>query len=260
MMVASNVKPLFGGPQETKHCEIHGDYDSTKIEVAGREIWSDCPSCARKKIDYEDKRLRQAAIRAQEQAKAQQLFGRAAIPKRFVTRTLESYTARTEGETKALNAASKYVQNWDENRDNGTSLIFTGNPGTGKTHLAVGIARKVMEQSGTAMYTRVIEIAQSVKETYSGNGRTERQVIRSFSDPDLLIIDEVGRQYGTDAEKMYLFEVINARYEECKPTILISNLNINQLKEYIDPAAMDRLREGGGRMIAFDWDSSRGNF
>lgn len=257
-MGASNVRQLFGGPKEIKNCASHGEHESTLIRIAGREIWSECPKCAREKIDKEDKQLRADAFRAQEQAKAQQLFGRAAIPKRFITRTLDNYVAKNEGETKALNAVTRYVQNWSENRENGASLIFTGNPGTGKTHLAVGIARKVMELSGTAMYTRVIEIAQAVKETYTGGGKTERKVIRSFADPDLLIIDEVGRQYGTDAEKMYLFEVINARYEECKPTILISNLNINQLKEYIDPAAMDRLREGGGRMIAFDWDSNRG--
>lgn len=257
-MVASNVRALFFGPKELKSCAAHGDYESTLIKLAGRERWSDCPSCAREKIEQEDQRLREEAIRAQEQAKAQQLFGRAAIPKRFLTRTLDNYTANGEGEKIALSAVTRYVENWQQNKENGASLIFTGNPGTGKTHLAVGIARKIMESSGTAMYTRVTEIAQSIKETYSGNGKTERQVIRSFANPDLLIIDEVGRQFGTDAEKMYLFEVINARYEECKPTILISNLNINQLKDYIDPAAMDRLREGGGRMVVFDWDSSRG--
>lgn len=257
-MAGSNVRQLFSGPTESKRCEHHGDYESTLISIAGRDMWSSCPACAKEKIQQEDKRLREEAFRAQEEARAQQLFGRAAIPKRFLSRTLDNYTVKSEGEKKALSSVTRYVENWEQNRESGASLIFTGNPGTGKTHLAVGIARKVMELSQTAMYTRVVEISQAVKETYSGNGKSERQVIQSFAVPDLLIIDEVGRQFGTDAEKLYLFEVINARYEECKPTILISNLNINQLKEYIDPAAMDRLREGGGRMIAFDWDSNRG--
>jgi DNA replication protein DnaC len=257
-MGSSNVKSLFGGPVEEKHCDAHGPYKSTKMVLSGREIWSDCPICSKEKIAEEDKKIRQEAFRAQEQAKAQHLFGRAAIPKRFVSRTLENYVAKSEGQIKALSASTRYADSWKENLENGTSLIFTGKPGTGKTHLAVGIARKVMELSGTAMYTRVIEIAQAVKETYSGNGKSERQVIRDFAQPDLLIIDEVGRQFGSDAEKMYLFEVINARYEECKPTIVISNLGVERLKEYVDDAAIDRLREGGGRMVVFDWESSRG--
>ena len=44
-----------------------------------------------------------------------------------------------------------------------------------------------------------------------------------------------------------------------KPTILLSNLNIEGLGEYLGERVMDRLREGGGKMIAFDWDSYRRN-
>ena len=49
-------------------------------------------------------------------------------------------------------------------------------------------------------------------------------MVAGFIRPDLLILDEVGVQFGSETEKMILFEIINGRYEQLKPTIVISNL------------------------------------
>ena len=76
--------------------------------------------------------------------------------------------------------------------------------------------------------------------------------------PDLLILDEVGVQFGSDAEKLILFEIINTRYQDMKPTILISNLTLVELGKYIGERVVDRMREGGGAILSFDWDSYRG--
>ena len=78
-----------------------------------------------------------------------------------------------------------------------------------------------------------------------------------FINPDLLILDEIGLQHGSEAEKIILFEILNERYMQCKPTILISNLDINDLKEYITERVIDRMREGGGQKIVFNWESNR---
>ncbi|EIG27035.1 hypothetical protein HMPREF1054_2009, partial [Haemophilus paraphrohaemolyticus HK411] len=50
---------------------------------------------------------------------------------------------------------------------------------------------------------------------------------------------------------------INERYEAMKPTILISNLSQQELGAYVGERIVDRMREGGGAMIAFDWESYR---
>lgn len=65
-------------------------------------------------------------------------------------------------------------------------------------------------------------------------------------------------QFGSDAEKLILFEIINGRYEAVKPTILLSNLNIDGLKGYMGERVVDRLREGG-KADRFDWPSYRLN-
>lgn len=109
------------------------------------------------------------------------------------------------------------------------------------------------------MFTSVIRAVRSVKETFGkGVERTEAQVLRDLVEPDLLILDEVGVQFGSDAEKLILFEIINGRYESRRPTIIISNLAIGELEKYLGARAVDRLREGGGKVVVFDWESYRG--
>ena len=76
--------------------------------------------------------------------------------------------------------------------------------------------------------------------------RTEAEVIRIYTDPELLIIDEVGVQFGSEAEKLILFEIINTRYERMMPTILISNLPKDELSAFIGERVIDRMNDGGG--------------
>lgn len=78
-----------------------------------------------------------------------------------------------------------------------------------------------------------------------------------YTDKDLLIIDEVGVQFGSESEKIILFEIINERYEQMKPTILISNLSEDELSRYVGERIIDRMREGKGAVINFDWESYR---
>ena len=90
--------------------------------------------------------------------------------------------------------------------------------GTGKNHLALAIARHaITEHQSSAIFTTALKIAREYKSTWSKNStRTEDEVIRQFTKPDLLIIDEVGVQFGSEAEKMIMFEIINTRYERMK--------------------------------------------
>ena len=114
-----------------------------------------------------------------------------------------------------------------------------------------------MEQGRIAVFTSVINAIRRVKDTYRRDSGQSRQVVAGFIRPDLLILDEVGVQFGSETEKMILFEIINGRYEQLKPTIVISNLAKDALTDYLGERVVDRLREGGGRMLIFDWPSYR---
>lgn len=233
-------------------CDYHPNYISTLI--AGR--WSECPKCVQEKIDYEMSEAGKKAAAERLAAQSQYLLKKAAIPPRFSDRSLENFIASNEGQQKALGTAQAYVN--DFTKTSGQSLILCGGVGAGKTHIAVGIAHELIARQCQCIFTSVIGAVRSVKETYNRNSEiTEREAIDNLIKPDLLILDEVGVQFGSDTEKLILFEIINGRYENRKSTIVISNLAMTALADYLGERVIDRLREDGGKLVVFDWPSFR---
>jgi DNA replication protein DnaC len=137
-------------------------------------------------------------------------------------------------------------------------MVFCGKPGTGKTHLACGIGRNLINKFRSVQFLTVLSAIRHIKDTYRRDSeRTEQEAINDLLQPDLLILDEIGAQLGSEHEKMLMFEVINERYQQCRSTILISNLNADELTDFLGDRVMDRFRESGA-VVAFDWASHRG--
>jgi DNA replication protein DnaC len=188
-----------------------------------------------------------------------ELTGAAGVPLRFQDRGFDNYHADSRGQRHALALCEKFATNWLELYEKGTSLILTGGPGTGKTHLACAIANAIINEHLTAVrFIAVTAMLRRIKETYGGHTEaTEAKVIDGFSTCDLLIIDEIGVQVGSEHEKLLLFEVLNNRYGSLLPTILLSNMSSDDLEPYLGHRIMDRFRESGA-VIPFDWESHRG--
>ena len=246
-------------PQKEKHCSKHGYYVSTNYIG---DYWTECPECmtlVKKKRENEEKLKYIALAEERQQRRWAAKVGSAAIPERFKDRTLDSYVAKTSGQQKALAFATEYAENFDLVLKEGRSAIFVGKVGTGKTHLAIGIALSIMQQQRSALFVTVQRLIRRVKDSWHTKEETESQVIDVFASPYLLVLDEVGVQFGSEFEKQVLFDVLNTRYENRKPSILLSNIPKEQLSDYLGERVTDRLRENGGKVIGFDWDSYRRN-
>ena len=159
----------------------------------------------------------------------------------------------------AKKICQRYADKWLERFKLGGGLVFCGKPGTGKNHLACAIANSVIENHQSDVYlTTVMRIIRKVKSTWGKDSDlTEEDAIKFYCSKSLLIIDELGVQFGTESEKIILFEIINERYEQMRPTILISNLTEEELGKYIGDRIIDRMKEGQGAVIKFDWESYR---
>jgi DNA replication protein DnaC len=112
---------------------------------------------------------------------------------------------------------------------------------------------------GTAMYLRAGDMIRRVRGTWrKDSDQSEEEVLNLLgADLDLLIIDEVGVQRGTEDEQMTLFDVLDRRYSELRPTILLTNLGGRAFADFLGPRIMDRLRERAV-FVPFRWDSYRG--
>lgn len=238
-------------------CEQHGEYEGRMFSVANKMVKSLCPACVQAKHQRK-KELDQKILLQCKQQKIQSLANYAGIPERFKNHNFDNFNIQHEGEKRAHQIALAYAKQFEERLTAGGGLLLTGYPGTGKTHLAVAIANHVMHSGRSVLFTTVMRALRSVKDSYHRDAvKTEQAAINLFCVPDLLILDEVGVQFGTPAEQLILFEILNGRYEAVLPTIVISNVCEEDLKIYMGERVIDRLREGGGASISFEWDSYR---
>lgn len=242
-------------------CETHGNFEQKVFPVLGKELKSACPECSR--ITRERTESAEQANKAMEIRMAmERKLGAALIPKRFASKTLDGYIATTAEQRKALNTCRRYAAEFKQIAEAGRCLLLLGKPGTGKTHLSVAIANEIMgRSSATAVYRTIGSVLQAIRATYDRTSdQSESQILSSLISPSLLILDEIGvsKEKPSDFELTTLFAIINGRYEQMRPTVIVSNLDASQLPTAMGDRCIDRLREGGVIVIPFEWESQRG--
>lgn len=247
---------LFGQLETVRgECESHGPWSREAPAMFARRIG--CPLCsddarqAREAAELEQRR--QAAERRRAEALAERGVGA-----RHLGKTFESFVAETPEQAKALEACRALADAVVSGKPMVPSLILSGAPGTGKTHLTCAIVQRCFDAGRNALKANVMQIVRDIKSSWRRDADLDEDgVLNLYSSPDVLVIDEIGVQFGSDTERLYVFEIINRRYERCLPTVLITNLDIAGLRQEIGERVLDRVREGGGRCLVFTGKSWR---
>lgn len=130
----------------------------------------------------------------------------------------DNYQTVNPDAAKNLSACQRYADNWEHCFDAWLGLLMVGKCDTGKNHLAVAMAKNIIRTH--LAHIEITDVMRAVKSTWRHNAEaTEDSVLDHYMSLDLLIIDEVGVQFGSVSELAILQEIVNARYESVLPTI-----------------------------------------
>ncbi len=81
-------------------------------------------------------------------------------------------------------------------------------------------------------------------------------MLDSLAYAGLLVIDEFQERGESEWENRIICNLLDKRYATRRPTILIGNYTVDEMKAALSPSVKDRMREGG-RAFVFDWGSFR---
>ena len=141
----------------------------------------------------------------------------------------------------------------------GRSLILSGKPGRGKTHLAVAIAYRAIQNGFDALFVSAAALIDELSAA-SRDGRLV-EVLNRYVQPNVLVVDEVGYlAYGTDAANM-LFHVVHERHRRMRSMIFTTNKALSAWGRVLHDddlaqAIVDRVLERG-RLLRLDGPSMR---
>jgi DNA replication protein DnaC len=191
------------------------------------EVCSICGGSGLRVVQEEGRQFAQDCI-CRIERRAEQMLGRAHIPRRYEHCILESYdinlpySHRTQ--VSARLTAKKFIEGYPLETD-GKGLLLTGSIGVGKTHLAVAILQAlVTERGATGLFYDYRDLLKQVQNSYNSQVReTELEVLRPVFEAEVLVLDELGASKPTDWVWDTVAHILNTRYNDRRTTIITTN-------------------------------------
>ena len=259
----TNIKTMM------RECTQHGPFGATLVCAAHDygngfatvDVWSRCPSCRA------EQRAREVAAAEAERVRLRDIARKATyVPPRFQLAQL--------GSSKLHVVLREFADSLADHIGAGTGLALIGPTGTGKTyalaamlleladrhaeHIAAEAEREALQRgvrNGRAAshglrYANAEYIGMELRNTFTkGSAETELQVLRDYTTPRLLVLDEVGAASDEHTRKA-IATILCVRYENAVPTILAGNLARSELEQYVGARAADRLAESTKFIVA----------
>ena len=210
---------------DSAHCPRHGAYRALPVAFG---INAGCPYCA--------------SAQLQLQNRAAAMLARIGIPELFE----DAKMADLDPETHAQ------LSMWA--RTAGTargSLLVSGSIGVGKSHAVCALAKLCAGKGLPTRYFTAGGLWNTIAATFRrDSGTSEDALMASLTGERVLIVDDVGAGTGSGSDplRQRLHTLIEDRYKAKRPTVIVTNLSVEQLKEEIGERGVDRLRDDGSHL------------
>jgi DNA replication protein DnaC len=167
---------------------------------------------------------------------ADKLLQEAQIPRRYLHCDLDHFvTYGNESLEQAVKQARWIVANYFQTT---RGLFLLGQPGVGKTHLAVAVLKGIITQHRVhGLFYDLSQLLRVIRSTYNPAVRTsESEVLQPVMRADLLVLDDLGREKTSEWVEETLNLIVNTRYNERRLTLFTSNYDIST--DFTDPDSL----------------------
>jgi len=226
---ATGASANAAGPQHLAErvtvCPEHGPWHPFIVDGAGvvASVGNMCPAC-----------------RAQRLA-ASRCGTVSGVPKRYAEASFDNFEIYTPDQIQVVECLRAYA----EDLVNGSSqnAILLGTPGTGKTHLAIAVAQFFAAKRHSVTYIGMLDLLDQLRQDrFAQPPARAGAFTERMTRMDLLVIDELGKQVGTESEAVAAQRILDRRYAEQMPTILVSNGSMEGVQNLITGAALERVQ------------------
>lgn len=157
------------------------------------------------------------------------------VPKKFMQVSLAMCDKQPQG-------FHDYARSWGENPE---SVLLMGPVGRGKTQFAFAMIREMFRRCPRRIWPRYYTspLMDSILLEASRSEDADKYMIGQFGSEDLLFIDDFGREISSNRTKRQYFEIINMRYAAELPTIISTNMTLEQIESHLNDAIASRFQE-----------------
>lgn len=223
-------------------CDEHG---AAEVLVRKGAAWH-CPKCLEAKMSVEAHTLWMATRSAD-------LMAAATIPTKYVGQKFDA----TCEDHRAVRRTVQLYRDFILKAPVWSALVLVGKTGTGKTLLACELAQSLIHRASRSVrYITAAGMISEIQACYGREGRSEEGEIMRFAQYDVLILDEIDAIRNTDNANLLLTEIVNRRYNENKPVIVVSNQPFGNLAKFVGERVHSRLHENVF-VCDFKWADAR---
>lgn len=201
--------------------------------------------------------------------RSQFIIGMSSVPKGYISMTDKSWVSYTREHERELQDTQDAVVA-------GKSIVLTGDPGTGKTHLAMvalyawwyrhvsfeydgkfaKVSERFLRRENVPLFLPAVEMLSELKRSFT-DGDTDR-VSRSFREHPLLVLDDLGAGSPNvnDWQRQEMYTLVDRYYRDGRTIVVTTNLAMQQIAELYDDRLASRL-SGMGVVIKCVGDDRR---